>query len=1051
MNEFIHLQCHSYYSFMRGVSSLTELCRTAAELKMRALALTDLNGVYGSVWFWERAREAGLNPILGAEVATDSERAVLLAKDRRGWERLCEILTDRHLEHNFSLAPALIADRTGLVTLASDPALIRRVAQETGTSDLYVALPPGRDSLVLLSFARELGLAPVATGDVYFARPDQYERHRLLRAIALNTTLSRAPASELAHPGAFLSSPREIADRFPHCPEAVANAGRIAEQCLMSEPPWSGILFPDFEGLGPDETFQLLRAKCRAGAIRRYGKITEAVEKRLEHELSVIRAKGFASYFLVVEDVVQRFPITCGRGSAAASIVSYALMITQVDPIRHDLFFERFLNPGRVDPPDIDVDFPWDERDGVLDYVFKKYGERNAAMVANHVSLQARAAVREVAKVFGLPPAEIQRVTGRMRYFWRAEGLENFLDSHPVMKGRRLPPPWPEVIRLAGELEGTPRNLSVHCGGVVIAPGKLVRRVPLMRAAKGVNIIQWEKDQTEDGGLVKIDLLGNRSLAVVRDALTAVEEHQGVENLGWGRDILVAQKEPGPTDCPTGLSGSQPQEKFGVLAYQHFNPLDDLPTQDLLARGDTIGVFYVESPAMRQLQKKTRRGDFERLVVHSSIIRPAANEFIREYVRRLRGGSYEPQHPALSEILAETFGIMVYQEDVCKVAMALAGFDAVDGDGLRKIMSKKHRTQKLAEYRERFERGAIERGVSREVIERVWAMIMSFSGYSFCKPHSASYALVSFKSAWLRRHHPAEFMAAVISNQGGFYSTFAYLSEARRMGLRVLGPDVNASEEHYTGRDKELRVGLMQLKGLNAAALQALLAERKARGKYRGWADFLWRVSLAPSDARLLIKAGCFDGLEGEAARPALLWELAAHESRGGRARAHAPTLFDPLPAALPRPPGYDEPTMLRHEAEVLGFLVSRHPLTLYLHLLKPLSYVQAKDLPRWVGKRVTTLGWYVTGKMTETKHGEPMEFLSFEDTTAIYETTFFPEAYRKFCSLIDHDRPYLLSGKVEEDFGAVSLTVEHVRFLEPPRGGVRLEGVRLEEERLGA
>jgi len=995
MNGFVHLQCHSYYSFLRGANSPEALCRKAKELGMTALALTDLNGLYGAVWFWPAAKEAGIQPILGAEVRTDQEQAVLLVRDKAGYARLCEILTDRHLQEDFSLAQYLQEDRAGLMILSHDLVLLKALVQAGIRRDLYVALPPGRDDRALLKLARELDLLPVATGNVYFAEPDDFALHRLLRAIDLNTTLSRVPPAELADPGARLTSAAEIAGRLPHCPSALENAGRVAEECLLSEPPWDRLLFPAFDGLDEEAAVKLLREKCEAGARERYGGISEAVRKRLDHELNVIRQKGFANYFLVVEDIVRRFPVTCGRGSAAASIVSYCLKITHVDPIRHHLFFERFLNPGRKDPPDIDVDFPWDERDSVLDYVFAKYGARGAAMVSNHVAFQARAAVREVAKVYGLPEGEIARVTKRMRGFGDAGNAEELVRTHPRFKDLKLDPPWPEILRLATALEGIPRHLSVHCGGVVIAPGELVRRVPLERAAKGVNIIHWEKDQTEDAGLVKIDLLGNRSLAVIRDALAAIKKN-------YGREIL----------------------------YTKFNPLDDPATQALLSRGDTLGVFYVESPAMRQLQQKCGTGDFERLVAHSSIIRPAANDFIREYVRRLHGGSWEPLPPVLEELLSETFGIMCYQEDVCKVAMALAGFDAVDGDGLRKILSKKRRTKRLLEYREQFYRGARARGAAEEVIEKIWEMILSFSGYSFCKPHSASYALVSFKSAWLRAHYPAEFMAAVISNQGGYYSTFAYLSEARRMGLLVLPPDLNASEEAYTAKDKSLRVGLMQIQGLSRKGREAILREREKNGPFRSFADFLFRVQPAPADGRLLVRAGCFDALEPDRTRPALLWQW--EEFRQSRSRAPAASLFAPPASPLPRPRAYDEPTLLRHEVETLGFLVSRHPLTLYQAMLTPLSWVPARDLRRWIGKRVTTLGWYVTGKLVETKDGEPMEFLSFEDTTAIYEATFFPETYRRFCHLIDRERPYLLEGRVEEDFGAISLTVDWVRFLEP-------------------
>ena len=622
----------------------------------------------------------------------------------------------------------------------------------------------------------------------------------------------------------------------------------VAERCRMESPPWGEWVFPDFAGLGEGQAFSLLEEKARKGAVRRYGASSRAIEERLAHELGIIRAKGFASYFLVVEDIVSRFPITCGRGSAAASLVSYCLGITHVDPLKHNLFFERFLNMGRNEPPDIDVDFPWDERDAVLSYVFDKYGPERCAMVANHVGFRMRGAVREVAKVYGIPEEEIQEVSddlSHMRRFLRTPRGGKLSAKGNGSQGSPLPEPWPSILRWAHRLTGIPRHLSVHCGGVVITPDALPERVPIEQAPKGVPIIQWEKDITEAAGLVKIDLLGNRSLAVVRDALASIEANYGPH-----------------------------------ISYAQLNPLEDAKTQQMLAQGDTVGVFYVESPAMRQLLKKTGQGDFEHLVVQSSIIRPAANEFIREYVRRDRGGTYEPLHPMLAEILEETHGILCYQEDVSRVAMALAGFDAVQADQLRKILSKKHKQARLPDYRDRFFRGALARGVAREVIEEVWRMILSFQGYSFCKPHSASYALVSFKACYLRAHFPAEFMAAVISNQGGYYTTMAYLSEARRMGLTILPPDVNASALPYAGYGSNLRVGLMQLKGVREASLEALLEDRARRGPFGSLEEILGRVDLDPADLRVLIKAGCLDSIARGRSRPELLWELLAWEAR---------------------------------------------------------------------------------------------------------------------------------------------------------------------------
>ncbi len=486
---------------------------------------------------------------------------------------------------------------------------------------------------------------------------------------------------------------------------------------------------------------------------------------------------GYSAYFLVVRDIVHRKGEDgrrhkrriCGRGSGAASLVAYCLDITNVCPIRYNLYFERFLNPGRRDPPDIDIDFAWDERDEVLADVLGDYGGQ-AAMVCNHIRFQPRMAIRETAKVFGLPEGEIARLTRRLPWLSRGdgEGLQQRLQGLPSLADQDFSEPWPTILRLATRLIGLPRHLSVHSGGVIITPGPITDYVPIEYAAKEVPIrvpiIQWDKDGAEEAGLVKIDILGNRSLGVIRDCIAAVRQD----------------------GAPLTESG--------------WNPEDDPPTREAIARGRTMGCFYIESPAMRLLEQKAGSGDFEQLVIQSSIIRPAANEFVREYVRRLHGGSWQPLHPAVGDILDETYGLMVYQEDVSRVAVALAGFSHADADGLRKVMAKKDKALQLRDYKQRFWDGCRRRGVDEADIDRVWRMMLSFDGYSFCKPHSASYARVSFQAAYLKRHHPAEFMAAVISNQGGYYSTFAYVSEAKRLGLAILPPDVNASDCRWQGR-----------------------------------------------------------------------------------------------------------------------------------------------------------------------------------------------------------------------------------------------------------
>ena len=1022
MSRFVHLAVHSHYSLMRGTASPEDLGAAAVRLGITMLAVTDTDGVYGLVRFWEVMRAAGIRPILGAEVRGNDASAICLVETDAGYANLCRLLSRKHREPEFRLDAGF--NREGLIVLTSSVALLRSLAAQSGTADLYLALTAGHTpeaapthSLARLREARELGIPTVAVGDVHFLAPGDWEMHRLLRAIALNTTRDRVPSCELAPRGAWLRSPEDMERLFSFCPAAVENSARLAERCARDEPPWGRLIFPRFQGRDPEAAFELLKQRSEAGVIRRYGAISPQARARLDYELRVIGEKHFADYFLVVEDIVKQSPRTCGRGSAAASLVSYALGITHVDPLQHDLYFDRFLNPGRKDPPDIDVDFCWDERDDILKYVFDTYGEAQAAMIANHVSLRLRAAVREVAKVWGLPAAEIGMVTSRLTRYGGPDDPEEAVRSDPLFRGLHLEPPWPEILGWAKRISGCPRNLSVHCGGVVIAPDGIDRHVPVQRSAKGVMVVQWEKDQAEEAGLVKIDLLGNRSLSVIRDALRAVQRHHGRE-----------------------------------IRYEAFSPLEDPGTLELMRDGKTMGVFYVESPAMRQLQQKTRHGDFEHLVIHSSMIRPAANEYIREYVRRLRGGAYAALHPILDEVLVETYGIMCYQEDVAKVAMRMAGFSTVDADGLRKVLARKWPGRRMEDYREQFFDGARARSIGEEVAAKVWDMILSFSGYSFCKPHSASYAMVSFQSCYLKAHYPAEFIAAVISNQGGYYSPFAYVSEARRMGLRVLLPDVNASEKQYTGLTRVasdqgdpscagggeergfLRVGLMQVKGLKEAGIAALLEARRRGGPFHSLENFLTRVDADPSDVRLLIRSGCFDSIASGRSRPAMMWRLLAHaEGRATKSRRQL-SLFEPERGNLPSPPEVDEEKILRDEADTLDFLVSRHPLTLYRRELAGIRHVPAIELARHVGQRVTTVGWLITGKLVETREGEPMEFLSFEDTTDIYETTFFPRAYERFCRILTTTKPFVLAGKVEEDYSAITLTVENARWLEAPQ-----------------
>src|SRR5690242_8058837 len=826
----VHLHLHTHFSFGIGVSSPETLAAAAAARGFGALACTDTNGVYGAVEFQRAAEEAGVRPILGAHLVTDDEETVALAVDERGWGALCRAVTRLHWtgerasgragkrgahtgdDGAFSarLSASLARDRDGLILLSRDPAFLERVLRASGPHDLYAELVPGKERHAVFAAAHGLGIPSVVTGAAVMAHPEDWQRHRLLRAIHLNTTLSELAQRAASHPSdrvaprdAWLRPSDDLARQFPDCPAAVRAADEIAERCRYRIPVGRTVA-PRFADAS--DALQALRTLAYEGAERRYGTVAPVTAARLEHELAIIGAKGFADYFLVVRDIVAHGPTHCGRGSVANSIVSYCLGITHVEPLGAGLLFERFLNPERKDPPDIDLDFPWDERDQVLAYVFRRYPHPQAAMVANHNCFRLRGALREVAKVHGRPSGEIREVTRRIPVFEELP-LEETLVSHPNFKALDLPPSWQEFARMAAPLVGMPRHLSLHPGGVVIVPTALTDYVPTEPAVKTlavdedqfpdgapvVPVIQFEKDGAEDAGLVKIDLLGNRSLAVIRDAIAAVSVHTGHH-----------------------------------IDYTSSDPGDDEPTKALFRTGQTMGVFYTESPASRILCAKSRADTFELLVLNTSIIRPASNRYIKVYLERLHGAPYEPLDPVLRDTLADTFGVMVYQEDVVNVCHAFAGMSLATADGLRKSLSKKRPAKALAGYAEEFFTGALTLGRDPEAAKRVWAMIMSFAGYSFCKGHSASYIQVAQHSCYLRAHYPAEFMAAVLANGGGFYHPFAYVAEAMRMDLTVLPPDVNASDFRCTGEGRTVRIGLQFVKELSAEGAERVLAARGA-------------------------------------------------------------------------------------------------------------------------------------------------------------------------------------------------------------------------------
>jgi DNA-directed DNA polymerase III PolC len=997
---FTHLHVHSHFSFGVGVSSPDALAEAAARRGYRALACTDTNGVYGAVEFQRACAAVGIRPILGTHLVADGHDVVALALDEHGWSALCRAATRIHWagqssvkQHN-EIIDRLAHDREGLVLLSRDIAVLHQILKLSGPDNLYAELRPGSQRHEILAAARRLGLPVVATNGVVTADAEQWSRHRLLRTIALNTTLSALPAAELWPQHAWLCPAPELARHFPDCPEALRAAEEIAERCRYTIPIGTRTVPPRVTDTAG--AYDQLRELTLEGARWRYPAITPELQARLDLELGIIGRKGFADYFLVVRDIVRHGPTHCGRGSVANSVVSYCLGITHVDPISSKLVFERFLNLERRDPPDIDLDFPWDERDQVLEYVFRRYPRLHSAMVANHNCFQPRGALREVAKVHGRPAGEIREVTRRIPFFEDGERrLPELVATHPNFRGLNLTSQWEAFARTAEGLVGLPRHLSVHAGGVVITPTPLTDYVPVEPAAKRlecspelvVPVIQFEKDGTEDAGLVKIDLLGNRSLAVIRDAIEAVHGNTSHR-----------------IDYTSSTAG------------------DDEAAKALFRTGQTMGVFYTESPASRLLCAKSQADTFELLVLNTSMIRPASNQYIQLYLERLRNHApYQPLDPSLRDTLADSYGIMVYQEDVVNVCTTFAGMSPATGDGLRKALSKKRPAKHLGAYAEEFFTGAMRLGRDPESAKRVWEMIMSFAGYSFCKGHSCSYIQVAQHSCALRAHHPAEFMAAVLSNGGGYYQPFAYVAEAMRMGLTILPPDINASDFRCIGKDNEIRIGLQFVKGLSRNGVERVLngrgsGGRRGRQPYKSIFDLRNRTGISPSDLRLLIKVGALDSIAQGWSRPMMLWMVDA----GGQAL----DWFDDLPPAVPVLRDYSAERRRREEYAILGFITDAHPMQLHAERLARYRLCRSTELQRHVGRQVLAAGMLTAAKPVQARTEEPMEFATFDDGYGLIETVLFPDVYRERSHVLFDQGPFIFRGKVEEEFGAVTLTV---------------------------
>ncbi|MBI3666913.1 MAG: DNA polymerase III subunit alpha [Acidobacteria bacterium] len=1015
---WVPLHVHSYYSFLRGSAAPAAYVRLAVERGFPALALTDTGGLYGAVAFYQEAREQGVKPIIGVELEYHQGQrsrkcpieapwvgpctpsaVILLARDFEGYSNLCRLVTRRQLDDRPLEAEDLAQHREGLFCLAHELDPLPELKQIFG-ADLYLEARhygdvASRKRLRLArQVARELGIEATATAPAHFAHPEDHHTHRVMNAVRVGEILSRLPEQEAAPATGYLRPAAEVERLFDEWPEAVHAAGWIAEMCNL-ELPTGELVFPDFELPTGETAFSYLWKLCFQGAVERYRPLTHEAIRRLERELAVIEKQSLAPYFLIVWDIVRearaRGIPTVGRGSAASSIVSYCLGITRLCPIKNNLYFERFMNEHRRDCPDIDLDICGRRRDELLDYVYRKYGAEHTAMISSFVTFQARLAVREVAKVMGLSPLEIDAFCRRLPHRPVAE----ILDAVATLPECRALPaaqePYKSILETAQRLDGMPRHLSIHPCGTVITPSSLTRLVPLEVATKGIVVTQYDMHSIEALGLLKMDLLGQRALTTISDTLAAVRA-RGVEL------------------------------DFDAI------PEGDPETLERLRHGRTLGVFQIESPGMRNVLKALDCTTIEQTCLALAVIRPGAAEYGSKelFLKRLRGQApVTYPHPALEPILAESMGVCIYQEQVLLIAQAMAGLSLADADLLRRLMTHQRSAREMEKFRQEFITSSSARGVPQAVATQVWQSLSKFAGYGFCKAHAMTYAEIAYRILYLKAHYPAEFMAAVCSSMAGFYHVSAYVEEARRMGLEVLPPCVNRSVVAYSVEEgrRAIRIGLMQVKDLRATTMDSILEARRTGGAFTSLSDFLRRVDAERSEVETLIKCGAMDCFENT--RPEMLWRLELVWERieqQKKARGEA-WLFSPATASpaepvgprgvpLPRLPDYTPLERMEIERETLDVFSTAHPLD----FVAANGATPAAELERRRHQTVTVVGWMITHRRVGTKNMKNMLFVTLEDRTGVVEVVLFPEVYEKYGPVIYESGLLKATGRVEAD-----------------------------------
>lgn len=1019
--SFIHLHTHSPFSFLDGGSAIEALVARAAELEMPALAITDHGNLCASVRFSQMAAAAGIKPIQGCEVTLENgSHLTLLARNTDGYSAICSLLTKAHLSHSRGQPQVCFNDLgklhdTIVLSGCRNGELARLILKKDfhqagqrareylnllGRENLYIELQdnllPGNRQLnhYLMQLAEALGLQVVASNNVHYANHEDFIVHDLLTCVR---TLSKVQDVHLDRPlngESYLKSSQQMKELFYYCPQALENTRRIAEAC---EPVFKEKMthFPEFNLSGGDPVIHL-RNLTFAGAQRRYGRINMQIKDRLEHELGVIEKMGFAGYFLAVYDLARyarREGIRyAGRGSAADSLVAYCLHITEVDSLERNLLFERFMSPERSEYPDIDIDFEARHRDRVIDYVYRKYGHDHVARVATYNTFRSRSAIRDIGKALGFNQVELDSIAKTMPFYSYADNIRALMEKLPELRNSPLYEKRFELLLgICEKIAGFPRFLATHLGGVVISDCPLVQLTPLQRSALGPVITQFDKDDVEELGLIKLDLLSLRTLSAVNDAVHSI--HQSGQEFDY--DSI---------------------------------PLDDKATYERIARGETIGMFQLESPAQRALQSRLEATQMEDIIASVAIIRPGPikGNMVEPYIARRQGRekiSY--LNPRLEPILGKTYGVILYQEQVIEIASAIAGFTPGEADQLRRVMTHARSHQAMEDIGRNFVEKSVQNGVDAETAAAIFTGMAGYASYGFCEAHAAAFATTSYKTAYLLEHYPAEYYAALLNHQPmGFYSSNIICTEARRRGIKILPPDINLSHKDFQAKRNAIRIGLKQVKGIREGEMASLLEARK-EGPFLTLADLMKRSCLAVDTAENLIKCGVLDSLSDN--RRSLLFLLPYMERKGEPA-----TLEFEVPAdsdMLDFHP--DEKRYL--EYSILGIAIHDHYMASIRPQLSKRNILSSQDIQNKPNNAVVQVcGLLFRPHRPPTRSGRITVFLSLEDEFGLTDVTVFEDIYMRYGHLIfgHQEGPLVIKGRLQRRGKGISVTALHLSFL---------------------